>query len=540
VLGTPAYMAPEQARGALDTMDERADVFGLGSILCEILSGQPAYSGQKGVALYRMAERADLKDAFDRLEGCAVDADLIALAKSCLAPAPKDRPRDAGVVLAGLSDHFTGAERRLREAGLAQAKAETLAAEERKRRVLAVALAASVLITGLLGAGGWVWVTHDRLRVAEAVSLEVDKALNVAARKREQARAATSGDPTLWIQAIEAARRAEALLPRGETSSALRDRVRFVLAAIERERAKAEAGEKDHRMIERLAGIHNDLGVHNDPERADGEYAAAFRAYGVDLDALDPDEAGARLAVSPVATELANALDQWAFIGRGPRPRRAPGGPRQSGSDQRLIAVAKAADPDPWRNRLRDTLGRMNEDRERKLEVLEGLAATADLDRLPEASVTRLAFALASLGRREMAIVLLKRIQRIHPDDFWVNVDLGRQLMDSGQPDAAVRFFAVAVGVRPQSGLALQNLGTALERTGQLAEAADTFRRQIALRPDSAHAHLSLGTVLMKLGDQQAAELEFREAKRLKPDDRMVHDMIGKARSHQAETKRPR
>ena len=295
------------------------------------------------------------------------------------------------MVLTGLAAYFASSERRLKEAGLAQARAETLAAEERKRRVLTVALTSSVLIIGLLADGGWVWVARDRLKVAQAVSIEVDKALDAAARKREQAGSASGGDPTLWVQAIEAARRAEALLSKGTTSPELNERVRTVVAAMESERDLAEAAEKDRRMVERLAGIHNDLGVHRDAERADAEYTAAFRSYGVDLDALDPQAAAARLAASPVAAELANALDQWAFLRRGPVLRNAAG-------EQRLVAVAKATDPDPWRNRLPDTLGRMNEDRVRKLEVLQRLADTADLDRLPEASVTRLAFALSSLG----------------------------------------------------------------------------------------------------------------------------------------------
>jgi serine/threonine-protein kinase len=524
VLGTPSYMAPEQARGELDTLDERADVFGLGSILCEILSGQPAYVGRKGAELYRMAERADTREAFDRLEGCGADAELVLLAKSCLAAAPKDRPRDAGTVLAGLTAYLDGAERRLREAGLAKAMAETSAAEERKRRTLSVALAASVLVTGLLAAGGWAWQNNERVKRLESVRNEVNRALDSAAIKRNQARRAPGGDRTLWVQAIEAARRAESLLTRSDGDIELRNRVKVVLSSIERERDELESSEKDRRMVERLAEIHNDLGVHHDVKRVDAEYAAAFREYGVDVDAGEPAASGAKLAASPVAVELANALDQWTFIRRSPTRHEAVGA-------LRLVAVAKAADPDPWRNRLRDTLGRMAEYRSQGLDELEQLAATAKVDQLPEASVTRLAFALSSLGRKEMATALLRRTQRAHPDDFWVNFDLGRALIESGRHEDAVRFFGIAVGIRPRSDLALSLLGGALLHSGQLTEAAETFRRMIALRPDDAHARVQLGAVLLKAGEARAADAEFAEAKRQKRDDWRVCDMIGSARA---------
>lgn len=104
VLGTPAYMSPEQARGHLDRMDERTDVFALGGLLCAILTGRPPYCGANARSAHKQASHADLADGHARLDASGADPELVALCKRCLARDPADRPRDAGVLAAALAE----------------------------------------------------------------------------------------------------------------------------------------------------------------------------------------------------------------------------------------------------------------------------------------------------------------------------------------------------------------------------------------------------------------------------------------------------
>ena len=166
ILGTPAFMPPEQAIGAIDQIGRHSDVFGLGAILCVILTGKPPYVAEDAESNRRLAARGKLDDCFARLDASGAEPELVALAKRCLAPEPKDRPRDAGEVARAVAALRADAERRARDAEMDRAREEVQLTEERKRRRVKRALAAAVLgLVALAGVAGW-WVDRERSRHA--------------------------------------------------------------------------------------------------------------------------------------------------------------------------------------------------------------------------------------------------------------------------------------------------------------------------------------------------------------------------------------
>jgi hypothetical protein len=167
VLGTPAYMAPEQARGEIETLDERCDVFALGALLCEILTGRPPYLGTRDDVLDQ-ARAGRLDEAFARIDSCGADGELCSLARRCLDPDPEARPRDGGEVARAILAYFTATDERTRQAERAATAARAVAASERRARRLAVGLAGAILAALGLGAGGALWSARAQVRAARA------------------------------------------------------------------------------------------------------------------------------------------------------------------------------------------------------------------------------------------------------------------------------------------------------------------------------------------------------------------------------------
>lgn len=164
VLGTPSYMAPEQASGSARSLTPAADVYSLGAVFYQMLTGQPPFAGGTTYETIRMVLEKEPRDP--RLWNGKVDVDLATICLKCLEKEPVRRYQTA-------HDLASDVERWLRHEPIA-ARRTGIVDRGRKwlRRNPTKALAAAAVL-GLIAAVGLLIGNSDRFRGAPANSIAV-------------------------------------------------------------------------------------------------------------------------------------------------------------------------------------------------------------------------------------------------------------------------------------------------------------------------------------------------------------------------------
>jgi eukaryotic-like serine/threonine-protein kinase len=513
VMGTLSYMAPEQTRGVADP---RTDVFALGLVLVEILTGERAYAFEDAEDLLRGVRAAELGPAFARLEAAAVDPGLASLARSFLAADPARRPPDAGAAAAALAAHLALAAERTRRAELEAARERTKAAAERRARRRTVVFGTTLAGAAALMVGSWIYVVAARA----AKENETSKLHREAAARVEalvgRAEAAGDGAATAWEAALAAAREAEAVVRAGESDDALRtaaaERTAQVRTRALAERAAVESRARNARLAERLDNLR---AAHLVASEADVEFPPAMKEAGLDFKTATDDELARVIRDSPVRDALQDAVDAWwscRDAGKTPNPTR-----------ERLQRVSLRLADDPAQAELLRLFAR---------EDVAGLAAFAqatDPENCSQRMARMIMRCLVMVGRAGDATNFAARAWPLHGGDFWFNLAASHAASIAGRPEA-VRYASVAAGLRPSFGAAWSNLSVTLEEAGRTEEALAAAKRGVVAEPNRAELQHNLGATLFEANDLARAFKAFDEAVRLNP--RLAVAYEGRAAVH--------
>jgi tetratricopeptide (TPR) repeat protein/serine/threonine protein kinase len=493
LVGTLRYMSPEQALARRAVIDHRTDIYSLGVTLYELLVLHPAFPSNDRQELLRQVafEEPVRPRRLDR----AIPFELETIVLKAMEKRPQDRYATAQDLADDLRHWLADRPIRARR----PSPTARLGRWARRHRPLVAGVLAALTVGLAVLAGSLGWVARDAAARRAGMEHGITTAWEESLERQRQRR---------LPEALSAARRAEGLLAGADMDEALRQRVRARRADLE--------------LLEKLENVRLEQGnlikgAYFDEKGEDGLYVQTFRGAGLDVEELSVEEAGEHIGKSTVAAELAAVLDHWAWVRRRTRGENDP-------SWKALLRVARVADPDVWRTRVRGALERGDR------QELLALAASEEVFGLSPATLTVLGSALPSdKDSRSQVEAFLRGAQRRHPNDFWLNFNLWQFYKDVQpvQIEEAHHFIAVAVSLRPDCSAAHNNLGNTLYDKDRRDEAIAEYREAIRLQEDYANAHSNLGNALCRKGQMDDAIAECRKAVRINKDRPEAHFSLG-------------
>jgi eukaryotic-like serine/threonine-protein kinase len=492
-LGTPSYMAPEQARGQSRETGPSTDVYALGAILYELLTGRPPFRGQTPTETLQLVIHHEPVPP-SRLNR-KTPRDLETICLTCLQKEPRLRYVSAAALADDLRRFLQG------EAIAARPEVRLVRWVRRACRqpLLSGAVALAVLATlGLVGGG--LWLFSDRSAKGQAA---YDDVRDMVSRLHESS----------WLEARAARDRANGRLGTGAPAQL---------------RRLIDRGTRDLELAARLDAIHSkgveEIAANVRLATYDKEFAEAFRAADLGTVGDDPETVASRIRESDIRGALIAALDRYSLFMSAQEPGRSAW----------ALAVAGKADTDQssWRHRARD------------LNVLGNPAALKDLmATMPrnDPSVIPLR-AIQEYGTDENQSVadrlaILKRLHEAHPGDFWLNLQLGGFLRHHQMNGEALGYLQAATSLRPESSIARSQFGGVLADVGRREESAEQYRRAAEINPLPDFYHQEYVRGLSELGRLDAAVEHLHDVLRAKPNSALFHTELGKCAERQGREK---